>query len=53
MPKKTMVVNSEIIVPIIKFNYGDDFYYQNYNSRVHKSMETTTFTYKSDIKVVK
>ena len=42
-----------MIVPMIKLNYGIDFYYQEDNSRVHKSKKETTFMHNSNIKVIK
>ena len=33
----------QMIVPIIKLNYGNDYYYQEDNSRAHKSQKVQTF----------
>ena len=50
---KYIQLPSQMIVPIIKLNYGNDNYYQEDNSRVHKSKKLQTFMQNSGIKVLK
>ena len=37
----------------MKLNYGNDYYYQEDNSRVHKSKKVQTFMQNSGVKVMK
>ena len=43
---------SEMIVPIIKLNYKDDFFYQEDNCRVHKNLKVSKFMADSNIQVI-
>jgi len=44
---------SEMAVPILKINYGTNFYYQEDNSPVHKSQKVRKYMTDSGIKVIK
>ena len=44
---------SEMIVPIMKLNYGNTFYYQEDNATVHKSKKVQKFMQDSGIQVIK
>ena len=43
---------SEMIVPIIKLNYGNTFWYQDDNSKVHSSKKAKKYIQDSNMKLV-
>ena len=44
---------SEMVVPIMKLNQGNNYYYQEDNCRVHKSKKVQQFMVDSGINVIK
>ena len=45
-----MLISS--VVPILKLNFGEDFWLQEDNSSVHKSAKVKEFTRKSSINIL-